>query len=293
MRTSTILLALLLITPVASSSHQGRRTKPTDGTAREATAKKSPAQKQSRGKKNSGKSGAGKQGAGRGATDDGTSPAPSSIDEEAARKIRAEELREDRVAARKLAISYFPIADYDANEWISFREAQLSLGVERERFGVYDKDTDGRITLEEWVAVSLESHKKFGTFKPPVPNPRDPEALALSEALAAGLLEGEAPVEEFVPLEADSVMELFGAVTPRIVLENSAPAPDQIVGPIFSFRRLDFDADGGISRDDLGILLLGSGLDMRPNALLASLDTDGDGTISSVEFHDSMRSDLR
>ena len=55
-----------------------------------------------------------------------------------------------------------------------------------------------------------------------------------------------------------------------------------------SFRRLDFDDDGGIDRDDLELLIFGSGIEVRPNALIATFDTDGDGAISEAEFFASM-----
>jgi Ca2+-binding EF-hand superfamily protein len=189
---------------------------------------------------------------------------------------------------RELAGKYFQIADYDRNEWISFREARDSLGVDRNRYLVYDADRDGRVTLEEFTAVSLETAKRYGVFKAPTPSPDDPEAQALLDSLLQGPAEEEEEDVAPFPTDAKSVQELFGRVRPRVARENAVPEPDQLVGPVSSFRRLDFDDDGGIALADLELLLAGSGLDVRPRALIAALDTDANQRVSEAEFYASM-----
>ncbi len=190
---------------------------------------------------------------------------------------------------RQLAETYFEIADYDKNGWISFREARDSLDIDRNRYLVYDADMDGRVTLEEYTKISLETAKRYGLFKAPRPNPDDPEAQALLESLLEG--EEEEPEEELLepfPTDARNVVELFGRVRPRVLRDNSMPEPDQLVGPVSSFHRLDNDWDGDISHADLSVLLTGAGIDVRPSAIIATLDTDGDGRLSPEEFYGSM-----
>jgi len=212
---------------------------------------------------------------------DKTPPAAGQDDKKASDRAEAEK------AQRQLASQFFSIADYDGNGWISFREAQQSLGIDKPRYLVYDKDRDGRVTEEEYVAVSIETWRRYGAFKAPTPNPNDPAAIALAESLAAGgTLEEEA--EALAPLTASSLNELFGTVKRRVVRENTPPEPDQIIGPVPSYRRLDFDDDGGIGKEDLDLLIFGSGIEIRPNALIATFDADGDGKISEAEFYDSM-----
>lgn len=217
---------------------------------------------------------------GRGAAPKGQDPATR-----AAQEAKAEAEREQR----ELAGHYFQIADYDKNGWISFREGRESLEIDRNRYLVYDADRDGRVTVEEYTLVSLETARRYGTFKAPIPNPDDPAAQALLDSLTgAGDDESEEGELEPFPTDAASIQELFGRVKPRIWREHAVPEPDRLVGPVLSFRRLDYDDDGGIGREDLNVLLTGSGLDVRPNALVAALDTDGDGYVSEAEFYASM-----
>ncbi len=188
---------------------------------------------------------------------------------------------------RKIAAQAFVIADYDRNGWITYKEAQASLEIDKPRFLVYDADRDGGVTEDEYIEVSMESYRKLGSFKTPLPNPDDPRSAELVAGLF-GDTDDDGPVE-YVPIEADSIFELFGQAEPRILGEKSIPEPDLIKGPVHAYRRLNYDNAGGISRDDLAVLLLGSGLDERPSPLLASLGTDGDDEISEEEFMASMR----
>jgi Ca2+-binding EF-hand superfamily protein len=197
---------------------------------------------------------------------------------------------EAEAAQRRLAEQYFPIADRDGNGWISFREAREALEIDKPRYLVYDSDRDGRVTLEEYTAVCLESWRRYGAFPPPKPDPDDPEAVARAEELAASAAgSSEAEAAESEPVRPASIKELFGRPIPRAPREGGRPEPDRIVGPVPSFRRVDHDDDGAISPEDLDLLLFGSGIDARPAALIAALDTDGDGRVSEAEFFASMR----
>jgi hypothetical protein len=201
---------------------------------------------------------------------------------------RSEEARDlEEKEQSQLAAKAFKIADYDNNGWISFLEAKTCLEVDKPRFLVYDENRDGGVTVDEYVAISLGSWRRLGSFKMPLANPDDPRSAALLDDLFGG----EATDDyEYIPAEADSVLELFGQAVPRVLRENSVPEPDQIIGPVPPYRRVNYDNEGGISAEDLRVLLRGSSLHERPNSLLAILDTDGDGEISEAEFMDSMRS---
>lgn len=194
---------------------------------------------------------------------------------------------------KQRASAAFEVADYNGNGWISYREARESLGHDRTRFHAYDHDGDGRVTLEEFSLEYAETIRRVGAIKPPVPNPDDPSAPSLEDLLAE---EAEPEVEEAPPEDSlapaqpkASVLELFGQVVPRTETVNASPEPDRIVGPVPSFRRVDYDNDGGITRADLVELARGSGLDPRLNTILASLDLNGDGRVDDAEFHASMR----
>lgn len=74
--------------------------------------------------------------------------------------------------------------------------------------------------------------------------------------------------------------ELFGAVIRR----DSSLSPPRIVGPVSHFRRLDLDGDGAIELSDLEELLRPVQISVRIPTVLNTLDLDGDGTLSEVEF---------
>ena len=190
----------------------------------------------------------------------------------------------------RLAEQYFAIADRDGNGWISFREAQEALEIDKPRFLVHDQDRDGRVTVEEYTAVCIASWRRYGAFPPPKPAAADPDAVARAQAELNGENEAEAEPGDVGPtVSASSIGELFGRPQPRALREGSRPEPDRIPGPVSSFRRVDHDGDGAISAGDLDRLLFGSGIEMRPAALIATIDTDGDGRISEAEFFASMQ----
>lgn len=64
---------------------------------------------------------------------------------------------------------WFAIADYDLNDWVSFREAKQSLSFDRLRFRVYDTDRDGRIRFAEFKAFHDDSVYRGGKFREPAP----------------------------------------------------------------------------------------------------------------------------
>ncbi len=62
---------------------------------------------------------------------------------------------------------YFDVCDHDANEWISFREARVSLEISRDSFFVYDSDRDGRIDMKEFSARYSHVVERHGSFPAP------------------------------------------------------------------------------------------------------------------------------
>jgi len=64
---------------------------------------------------------------------------------------------------------WFVIADYDLNDWISYREAKKSMAFDRMRYRVYDADHDGRIRFSEFKAFHDDAVYRGGKFREPRP----------------------------------------------------------------------------------------------------------------------------
>jgi Ca2+-binding EF-hand superfamily protein len=66
-------------------------------------------------------------------------------------------------------LGYFSICDHDGNGWISYREAKHSLRIDQTSYGVYDADSDGRVSFEEFDARYMEIVERAGGFRTPIP----------------------------------------------------------------------------------------------------------------------------
>lgn len=237
---------------------------------------------------------------------------------------------------------YFAICDYDASGWISYSEANASLGIDRDGWKAYDEDKDGRIIASEFRQRYEAILASGGAFLPPRPKAEAREAIperadqaletydknkdggldtgeleTLLVEVGAVRLEAETSIEQFdrdltrklesaeiedlltllKPATGTSkgprprtIDELFGKLLPRKIQEGSTPQPVRITAPVRSFRRLDIDADGRISLEDLAELQRPLVLPVRARAVLAALDTDGDGVLDEPEFRASMGS---
>jgi hypothetical protein len=109
------------------------------------------------------------------------------------------------------------------------------------------------------------------------------EAQAFLDVLAP------APAADTKKTKAGSIAELFDKVEPRKIERDQTPQPARIVGPVTTFRRLDFDQSGSISAEDLENLQRPLVLPVRCRAVLAALDTDGNGELSPEELDAALK----
>ncbi len=154
----------------------------------------------------------------------------------------------------------------------------------------YDADLDGMLVESELRRAMEDAHVE------------EPTALVMLTTLdkdRSGGIDG-AELEELSKFlfpeqaaknarKASSVAELFDHSTPVDERAGSTLGPRRTVGPIPVFRRLDYDRSGGIDLRDLEELQRPLRSAVRPAAVLATLDTDGNGSISPEEFAAAMR----
>ncbi len=155
----------------------------------------------------------------------------------------------------------------------------------------YDKNADG-------ILDSLELKRLL-----------DENAGALPSDVALEILD----LDRSGKLEAAEIAHLASILSRSAAPQSAGPAPESIdelfakrmkrpsestgstalslwiPGPVSAFERLDYDEDGQLSASDLVELARPLQVPVRIHALIAALDTDGDGTLSESEFRASMR----
>jgi len=236
---------------------------------------------------------------------------------------------------------YFAAADWDADGWIRFSEAEKSMGLDFDGFAAFDKDRDGGISDVEFGARYRLLIERGGTFSPPRSRPdaqrapkrdakslllaydtdmdgklaesevgralqeariADPSALVLVATLDKDRSSGidGSELDEFSDLlypesrpQRDkknlTLDQLFDRTEARDSRAGSTIGPRRTAGPIPVFRRLDYDRSGAIDLSDLEELQRPLRSAVRPAAILATLDLDGNGSISAEEFATAMR----
>jgi hypothetical protein len=188
------------------------------------------------------------------------------------------------VAAPSQEEQFFKICDHDGNKWISFREANYSLRIDRTKYGSIDVNSDARISASEFGFYYEQTNKLSGAFRTPLALPGTVNKVASKVATTP-----TTPNEGQSVAKASSLKQLFGGKEEREDLPNTVPLPPRIEGPVSAFTRLDFNEDGKITTEDLDGLARPIHLDVRFPAVIAILDTDNDGGVSPAEFYASMR----
>lgn len=171
----------------------------------------------------------------------------------------------------------FARADRDRDGWISFREANVVLGIDFDEFRTYDADEDGGVTLKEFFRrlqeITLLGGAPPGPLPPPPPTPLRPSPL---------------------PPALDSLdPETKGEIDFARVLSAFRPSFARQAG----LALLHFDRNGDAILQASELTALGfegasSGVPAPPQAekslpirsIFASLDTDGDGRLTRQEI---------
>jgi len=160
----------------------------------------------------------------------------------------------------------------------------------KELMRVHDVDANGMLSELEVQSALEEAGLKEPTAE---------RLLTTLDKDKTGGLEG-AEVEELVrilspdlrpttPRKPKTLEELFGRSEERSSRAGSTIGPPRIAGPVPVYVRLDFDQSGAVGLTDLEELQRPLQSSVRAPAVLAMMDSNGDGSISASEFAESMR----
>jgi Ca2+-binding EF-hand superfamily protein len=160
----------------------------------------------------------------------------------------------------------------------------------------YDKNGDGGLSADEMKLLLIDYERSELPAELAVEKlDRDGSSRVDGseiEFLARLLTSSVSPAtaDRNAPQVRQTLEELFGGLHDRSSGYRTAPMPPRIDGPVTQFRRLDLDGDGVISPEDLQRLQAPLNLPVRSAAVLAALDSDGDGKLTPVEFAQALGS---
>lgn len=206
--------------------------------------------------------------------------------------------RDGRIDLSEFKARYHSILEHggafpEPKKKIETRQARQRTS--EEMLAAYDTSADKALDVKELKRV-LEDYPLAGLAPEVLLQKLDVDAskgLELGELAALSEVLFPTPEGSEPAPKPKSIQELFGRLEPREVQAGSTPFPPRIPGPVSSFRRLDLDGDGRISLEDLTQLQRPIQIPVRINAVLATLDTDGDGSVSEAELAASMGASRR
>ncbi len=100
----------------------------------------------------------------------------------------------NKLATQQEIAEWFETADYNDNDWISYRESHRSLGFDRTRFRIYDVDRDGRLVLSEFKEFYQDSIRNGHGFEPPALGSEAATEVRRQPGIGDRVEESEAPV---------------------------------------------------------------------------------------------------
>ena len=183
------------------------------------------------------------------------SPAPAQDGGEAPARPAASDER-DPEAIEERAARHFDLCDLDANGWVSFREAQATLGVSKSEYRRYDTDADGRVDMSEFRARGATILARLGAGpKSDVARPRPVPRSGGPSGPPPALL---APFEEPSYPRPGDLLAVYDRNRSRGLDERELKRLNDDLGGTLSVdliaRQMDPDGSGQLELGELGPL---------------------------------------
>lgn len=228
--------------------------------------------------------------------------APEPIDPmKEADKVRA--IAEHRAlqeeARARLLGDHFKLCDLDRNDWISLREAEITLSLDRNEYRRADKNQDGRLDLPEFTDQGDAFLSRLGAL--PAEPPAAPEATPPEEPPAGAELElaTSEPGPATEPAASESGAEVSEPAGRTAEPEGDTKAAGRAlrlpplphselvamrVQPAFLLARYDTDASRGIDAHELEAFLREAELHLSAEVVVEQMDPDDSGQLEETEL---------
>jgi hypothetical protein len=194
-------------------------------------------------------------------------PPPDPMKEADEVTAAADHRRRQEEAEEALLREHFRVCDLDENGWISLREGEVTLALDRDEYRRADANQDGRLEPAEFFSQRTLLLARLGARPASVPE-------APSDATpATGTTETPATTETVV-LE-----------TP-IAPADAAPVPEEPapVRPAVLLKRFDGDQSQGLSLPEIEGLFREAALPFSPELVLEKMDANGSGQLEAAEL---------
>lgn len=177
----------------------------------------------------------------------------------------------DKARAQSL-LDHFRLCDLDSGGWLSLREAEVTLSLDRSEYRRMDANQDGRLDATEFSAQGELLLARLGALPASTEAERKAQAEPLSEP------EAEAPSPPAPPAPADPEPHQPGA-------RSNASAPSALaVRPSDLLGRYDGDQSAGIDATEIERFFAEAGLALSPELVVAQMDPDDSGQLESPEL---------
>jgi len=205
-------------------------------------------------------------------------------------RIAAEREAERRAEIERDVPLHFRLCDLDESGWVSFREAEVTLGIDKDEFRRSDGDGDGRIGLTEFASRYQRMLDLLGPIHAPVPTTEELERRAVAGGSDAPFDPRLAVVPDSPVRREPTTVELVER-TPVEVEKQPRPKRPRPTGAAALFPSpgqllalYDADQSNGLSLQEVRTIVLLLGDDLSPELILQQTDRDETGELEMREL---------